>query len=207
MTKKNKTILGVVGGVLVIGGIGAATGVGDEKNNSSAYISSSVVESSVTSVQSTDNSLALSSSAYISSSIEESSVTSVQSTDISSVLSSSATSQPEISDLENPNSSTGEPVSSVSSAEPPQASIPSTPSTTTSTTTSTLPNNVSTTVPSTPQYKPSVVYIAATGNGKKYHKDPNCSQMNGNVIEMTRDEAEAAGYSPCQKSKCYGSHF
>lgn len=192
MTKKNKTILGVVGGVLVVGGIGAATGVGDDKNNSSAYISSSIVESSVTSVQSTDISSVLSSSAYISSSIEESSFT---------------TSEPEISYPENPNSSTVEPVSSVSSAEPPQASIPSTPSTTTSTTTSTLPNNVSSTVPSTPQYIPSVVYIAATGNGKKYHKDPNCSKMNGNVIEMTRDEAEAAGYSPCQKSKCYGSHF
>lgn len=45
------------------------------------------------------------------------------------------------------------------------------------------------------------VYIAASGNGKKYHSDQNCSKMNGNVIELTVDDAAAKGYSAC--SKCY----
>ena len=44
------------------------------------------------------------------------------------------------------------------------------------------------------------VYIAASGNGTKYHSDPHCSRMNG-VIEMSVDEAQAMGYTPCKK--CY----
>lgn len=52
--------------------------------------------------------------------------------------------------------------------------------------------------------KANTVYIAATGNGKKFHANPNCSGMAGNVIEMTKDQAYAAGYTPCQKNTCYG---
>ena len=44
------------------------------------------------------------------------------------------------------------------------------------------------------------VYIAASGNGTKYHSDPHCSRMNG-VIEMSVEEAQAMGYTPCKK--CY----
>lgn len=44
------------------------------------------------------------------------------------------------------------------------------------------------------------VYIAASGNGTKYHSDPHCSRMNG-VIEMNVEEAQAMGYTPCKK--CY----
>ena len=44
------------------------------------------------------------------------------------------------------------------------------------------------------------VYIAASGNGTKYHSDPHCSRMNG-VIEMSVEEAQALGYTPCKK--CY----
>ena len=45
-----------------------------------------------------------------------------------------------------------------------------------------------------------VVYIAASGNGTKYHSNPHCSRMNG-VIEMSVEEAQAMGYTPCKK--CY----
>ena len=88
-----------------------------------------------------------------------------------------------------------------------ESSAPSVPEATQTESTSTIttpPQSSSTTMPSTPQIKPSVVYIAASGNGTKYHKSPNCSKMNGNVIEMTREEAEAAGYTPCKKNSCYG---
>ncbi len=44
------------------------------------------------------------------------------------------------------------------------------------------------------------VYIASSGNGKKYHSNPSCSNMNG-TIELTLEEAEAQGYTPCKK--CY----
>lgn len=88
-----------------------------------------------------------------------------------------------------------------------ESSAPSVPEATQTESTSTVtatPQSSSTTTLSTPQIKPSVVYIAASGNGTKYHKSPNCSKMNGNVIEMTREEAEAAGYTPCKKNSCYG---
>lgn len=45
-----------------------------------------------------------------------------------------------------------------------------------------------------------IVYIAASGEGTKYHRDPKCSRMDG-VIEITRREAKAAGYGPC--GRCY----
>lgn len=69
---------------------------------------------------------------------------------------------------------------------------------------STTPPRSSSTTTSTPQRKPSIVYIAASGNGSKYHKSSKCSRMNGNVIEMTKEEAEATGYTPCKKKSCYG---
>lgn len=45
------------------------------------------------------------------------------------------------------------------------------------------------------------VYVAASGNGKCYHNDPNCSKMNGNVFIMSREEAEQKDYRACKK--CY----
>lgn len=58
MTKKNKTIVGVVGGLLVVGGIGAATGVGND-NNSSSVVESSVISTQITYSSSDYNSYAI----------------------------------------------------------------------------------------------------------------------------------------------------
>lgn len=44
------------------------------------------------------------------------------------------------------------------------------------------------------------VYIAASGNGERYHSNPNCSRMKG-TISLTVSQAEAKGYTPCKK--CY----
>lgn len=44
------------------------------------------------------------------------------------------------------------------------------------------------------------VYVAASGKGKKYHSNPNCSRMKG-VNELTISQAKAQGYGPC--SKCF----
>ncbi|MDE6579972.1 MAG: hypothetical protein K2K41_05515, partial [Ruminiclostridium sp.] len=52
--------------------------------------------------------------------------------------------------------------------------------------------------------KENVVYVAASGKGKRYHSNPNCSGMNGEVIKMTKEQAEAQGLTPCQKNTCYG---
>lgn len=48
------------------------------------------------------------------------------------------------------------------------------------------------------------VCIAASGNGKKYHRTGKCSNMNNNVIWMSVSEAQARGYTPCKKKSCYG---
>ena len=45
------------------------------------------------------------------------------------------------------------------------------------------------------------VYVAGSGNGSKYHTDPNCSRMQ-DAVPMTRAQAENRGYTPC--SKCCG---
>ena len=45
------------------------------------------------------------------------------------------------------------------------------------------------------------VYIAGSVKGKKYHSDPNCSNMN-DPVPLTQAEAEARNYTPCKK--CYG---
>lgn len=42
------------------------------------------------------------------------------------------------------------------------------------------------------------VYIAASGKGKKYHKNPKCSNMNGS-LPMSVEEALKKGYTPCKK--------
>lgn len=44
------------------------------------------------------------------------------------------------------------------------------------------------------------VYIAASGNGKRYHSNPNCSNMKG-TVSLSVSAAQAQGYTPCQK--CY----
>lgn len=44
------------------------------------------------------------------------------------------------------------------------------------------------------------VYVAASGKGKKYHSNPNCSSMNG-TKELSKTEAEKQGFTPCKK--CY----
>lgn len=78
-------------------------------------------------------------------------------------------------------------------------------STTASTTAATTATTTAKTDPTpveTPQSRG--VYIAASGKGKKYHRSAYCSGMDGNVIEMSVEDAEAAGYTPCKKSSCYG---
>ena len=49
-------------------------------------------------------------------------------------------------------------------------------------------------------YQPGMVYIASSGNGKKYHSNPNCSKMQG-ATAVTKEQAEAWGYTPCKR--CY----
>lgn len=44
------------------------------------------------------------------------------------------------------------------------------------------------------------VWIAGSGNGTKYHRNPNCSNMK-NPLELAMSEALKLGYAPCQK--CY----
>lgn len=82
----------------------------------------------------------------------------------------------------------------------PSVSDNSPPAQTTIATTSAQPEK--TTLSDAPS-RANVVYIAASGNGKKYHKVSSCSNMKG-TIEMTVSEAEAAGYTPCKKKSCYG---
>lgn len=50
--------------------------------------------------------------------------------------------------------------------------------------------------------KSNIVYIAASGNGTKYHRSEYCSGMDGDVIAMTREEALSAGYTACKKNSC-----
>lgn len=45
------------------------------------------------------------------------------------------------------------------------------------------------------------VYIASSGDGNKYHSGPTCGRMK-NSTPISKSEAEAWGYSPCEK--CYG---
>lgn len=45
----------------------------------------------------------------------------------------------------------------------------------------------------------SKVYVAASGKGKCYHRDQNCSRMKGNVVEKSIDEATSQGFKACEK--------
>lgn len=42
------------------------------------------------------------------------------------------------------------------------------------------------------------VYVAASGKGTRYHKNPNCSNMKG-ASEMNVQDALEKGYTPCKK--------
>ena len=46
-----------------------------------------------------------------------------------------------------------------------------------------------------------MVWIAGSGNGKKYHSYSGCSNMK-NPVEISLSDAEVRGYEPCKK--CYG---
>lgn len=48
------------------------------------------------------------------------------------------------------------------------------------------------------QHDEETVYVAASGKGKKYHKNPKCSNMNG-TRALTVEEALEEGYTPCKK--------
>lgn len=45
-----------------------------------------------------------------------------------------------------------------------------------------------------------MVYVAASGNGERYHSKPQCGNMKKS-IEISKSEAEARDYTPC--GKCY----
>lgn len=139
-----------------------------------------IIESSQPPVESSDNS---------ETPPTESTTTSEAESSMSSVSESTVSSVPE---------------SSISSVlESSVSSVPES-SRTESNTISSVPPQTSSTTISKPQVKPSVVYIAASGKGSKYHKSSKCSGMNGNVIAMTREEAISKGYTACKKNSCYG---
>lgn len=74
--------------------------------------------------------------------------------------------------------------SSASQASSPQAETPS----------------LSEETPAASQTNSASVWISATG--EKYHRIPNCGRMNPDkATQMSRDQAEAAGYEACKK--CY----
>lgn len=58
----------------------------------------------------------------------------------------------------------------------------------------------STTSTNSSVYQAGMVYIASSGNGKKYHRIPSCSGMD-NATAVTLEQAEAWGYTPCKR--CY----
>ncbi len=60
------------------------------------------------------------------------------------------------------------------------------------------------TEPTATDEKKEIVYIAASGGGVRYHCNKYCSGMDGNVREITKEEAVAMGKTPCQSSACYG---
>lgn len=109
----------------------------------------------------------------------------------------------DISEPEDESTPTNEPTST----DPEQSSTTESKPQSTESAENPVQSTVETSVPienSTTASNKNVVYIAASGNGTKYHKISSCSGMDGNVIEMTREEAEAAGYGACQKKSCYG---
>ncbi|MDS0525248.1 hypothetical protein NNC19_06105 [Clostridium sp. SHJSY1] len=52
----------------------------------------------------------------------------------------------------------------------------------------------------TQQNNGQAVYVATSGEGHKYHSNPNCSHMNG-TRTLSKSEAEKEGYTACKK--CY----
>lgn len=52
--------------------------------------------------------------------------------------------------------------------------------------------------PTTNSQNEMTVYIASSGNGKKYHSNPNCSRMKG-TISLSVSAAKSKGYGPCSK--------
>ena len=71
--------------------------------------------------------------------------------------------------------------------------------------TSTTPTNPTTPTVTSAPTKPTttvstMVYIASSGNGTKYHSKSSCSSMNG-TFYITKEEAKGLGYTPC--SKCH----
>ena len=48
------------------------------------------------------------------------------------------------------------------------------------------------------QTNETIVFIASSGNGNKYHRKKTCSGMNGNVTSITLEKAKAQGYSACK---------
>lgn len=82
-----------------------------------------------------------------------------------------------------------------------QTTVPTTAQTTVTTTvqTTAAPQTaVEYTEPAEPQG--SMVYIASSGKGTKYHRTSTCSNMKG-ATAVTESDARARGYSPCKK--CY----
>lgn len=83
-------------------------------------------------------------------------------------------------------------------------SNPSSSSTTSTSSSQTQPSATQQTPPAanTPAPEPvgNKVYIAGSGNGKRYHSNPNCSNMK-NPVEISLSEAQARGYTACKK--CY----
>lgn len=51
---------------------------------------------------------------------------------------------------------------------------------------------------STSEVPKTYVYVAASGNGKKYHRKKSCSGMNGNATSITLEQAKSQGYSACK---------
>ena len=82
-----------------------------------------------------------------------------------------------------------------------QTTVPTTAQTTVTTTVHTTAapqTTVEYTEPAEPQG--SMVYIASSGKGTKYHRTSTCSNMKG-ATAVTESDARARGYSPCKK--CY----
>lgn len=78
-----------------------------------------------------------------------------------------------------------------------QTTVPTTAQTTV-TTTAAQQTAVEYTEPAEPQG--SMVYIASSGKGTKYHRTSTCSNMK-DATAVTESDAQARGYTPCKK--CY----
>lgn len=107
----------------------------------------------------------------------------------------------DITEPEDPNSSTSESVSSVSSVEPPKSSTESAPQSSTSQVVQSTPTQSAPTVTPPTENHIGQVCVPISGRGTKYHSNPYCSNMENEVIWVSVEEAEAMGRGPC--SKCH----